>query len=292
MKDLNEYINEEKLTYKLSDDYDKRLDNIVSKLVDSFPIFPGITKVTSLPGQLGGDPGKFWYNKYDFRRASAESAQYIGSAFEIYLNLDTKNNVINVDRIKNAIRDIFEITVKESVFDNNVTKNMPEYEWASKLYTVLSKFFNTKNFSKVHGEYLYKGNWGGSVFKEFKNLPTIEKDGIFITLYNINLKRLQENDEYSKITLLFFAYEAKDLEKVAAIKAANDARKPLDVMGRELREGDLAAYILLTPQGGCKGMNTAKIVKVNKDQVKFDDGHGAYANRTCLIARKDGKMIE
>lgn len=291
MKHISEIINEDKLIYELSGDYVDKTKKILDDLIDSLPEMPNV-KHESRGVFI---QGKFGFNKDDLlRSAPAESSEYIGHPQIIRLPIDTEHEKgFNVEIAKKAFNQIFGLKINEGIFDDNITKELPEYEWVQKLYDSLSKYFNTKSFDKVYSEYYVSYNkYPAGIYKTLKNLPTTEKDDLFMTLYAIDLRRFEPNIKYGEITIAMFVYEKKDPNKVKEINVANAARKPLDIVGRELMVGDLVAYASIGGYGGYKGMLTGTVVKASKDQVTFENGKSAYANRCCLISRKDGKKIE
>lgn len=286
-------INEDTIKYQISEDYEEKTEKILNELVGVLPDAPFINHKK----RNNVADGTFWFNKYDLLRSGlVESSQYIGHPQEIHFYADSKNNNYDVEVVKEAFRIIFGANINEGIFDNNIDKKMPEYEWVLKLHDALSKFFNTKNFNWVDYGY-YTSSYHkipSSIFKDtLLHCPTIEKDEMIVSLSNISLYNLKDDYEYAKMSIVVYVYEKKDPAKIAEIKAANDARKPLDVVGRELKEGDTVAYADLSGyHGGYSGMVVVKIIKASKDQVKFDNGKSVYANRCCLISRKDGKRIE
>lgn len=291
MKQISEIINEDKLVYELSDDYVDKTKKILDDLVDSLPEMPNVKHESH--GIF--IQGKFGFNKDDLlRSALAESSEYIGHPQIIRLPIDTEHEKgFNVEIAKKAFNQIFGLRINEGIFDNNITKEIPEYEWVQKLYDSLSKYFNTKSFDKVYSEYCVSYNkYPAGIYKTIKNLPTVEKYDLIMTLYAIDLRRFEPNIKYGEITIAMFIYEKKDPNKVKEINATNAARKPLDIVGRELMVGDLVAYASIGGYGGYKGMLTGTIVKAAKDQVTFENGKSVNANRCCLISRKDGKKIE
>lgn len=291
MKHLIDIINEDKIKYELGKDYEEKSRIILKDLVSQLPAFPIAShKTHSAPGMITHTDGEFYFNEFDVMRSQAESSQYIGNANSIRVDIDTKNNDINVDALKDAFRVIFGIKINEGIFSDNVKKDMPEYQWVSELYQALSKYFNTKKFN-IKWEQANLYGWRSSVFKDsLLQAPTIKKDGLIVSLYSI-FADVRENWEWNKVSLCVFVYEEKDKEKIAAIKAHNNALKPLDIVGRELMSGDTVAYALMGGYGKYNGMQVGVIDSVSKEMVKVD-GKGVRADRCCLISRKDGKRIE
>ena len=291
MKHLVDIINEDKIKYTISADYPEKTEKVLNALVDLLPPVPNVSHAAR-----GNYPdGEFWFNKDDLlRSAIAESSEYIGYPQTIHLNLNSKKETgFNVDVAREAFKKEFGARLDEGIFGDNITNDLPEYEWVVKLHSALSKYFKTNNFNKINFEYYTRyGNYPAGIYKILKTLPTIEKDGMIITLYAIDLRSFKQDSEFCRCDLIVFVYEKKDPEKVKEINAANAARLPLDIVGRELREGDLVAYAGIGGYGGYKGMLTGTVKKVAKDQVTLDSGKSVYANRCCLISRKDGKRIE
>ena len=290
MKHLLDIINEDKIKYSLSEDYIEKTTKVLNELIDTLPSIPNVAHVN----HMNRIEGEFWFNEWDLLRSPiAESAEYIGHPQTITLDLNTKRKIkFDVEVAKEAFRQIFGMKINEGIFDDNISKISPEWQWVNDLYTALSKFFKTKTFSKVNSTYSSRYNsYPAGIFKILKSLPTVEKDGLIMTLYAIKFDSFEPNYEYCGLKLQVFVYERKDVEKVATIKAQNDARKPLDIVGRELLPGDTVAYAILGGYSGYKGMMTGSITKVNKDMVEVD-GHRLRADRCCLISRKDGKRIE
>ena len=290
MKHLNQYINEEKLTYELPEDFEEKTKSILDSLIKCLPSYPGYKPA----GARYGDKGAFAYNPYDIIRHKTESAKYVGMYENVFMQFDTEvNSQIDISKLKSAFNVIFgaDININEGVFDNNIDKKMPEYEWVSKLYNGLCKFFKTNKITGIS----FKEKWGecqASVYKELKNCPTVEIGEYIVNLRSIAVEHIRPDYKYQSIKLQVYVYLNKDPEKVASIKAANDAIKPYDIMKREIMVGDLVAYMQISGFGKLDGMFPAKVVGVAKDQVKLENGRRTAGNRTCLIARKDGKMIE
>lgn len=290
MRHLDEFINEAKTTYELPEDFEEKTKSILDSLIKCLPSYPGYKPA----GHGIGDMGAFAYNPYDTIRFKTESAKYIGMYENVFMQFDTKtNSQIDISKLKSAFNVIFgaNININEGVFDNNINKKMPEYEWVSKLYSGLCEFFKTNKITGIS----FKEKWGeyqASVYKELKNCPTVEIGEYIVSLRSIAVEHISPDYKYQSIKLQVYVYLNKDPEKVASIKAANDAIKPYDVMNRELKEGDLVAYVHIDSYGRLGGMRTGKIVGVSKDQVKLDINKRIRSDRTCLIARKDGKMIE
>ena len=291
MKHFSEIINEDKIRYAISEDYPEKTEKVLDSLVDLLPPVPNVSHTVS-----GNYPdGEFWFNKYDLlRSAPAESSEYIGHPQTIHLNFNSKKESgFNVDVAREAFRKEFGARLDEGIFNDNITNDLPEYEWVVKLKEALSKYFKTNNFGKIYFEYSARYSaWPAGIYKTLKTFPTVERDGMFITLYAMDLRSFKSNSEFCRCDLIVFVYEKKDPNKVKEINAVNAARKPLDIVGRELMVGDLVAYASIGGYGGYKGMLTGTVVKASKDQVTFENGKSAYANRCCLISRKDGKKIE
>lgn len=285
MKAIADYILEEKLRYELSPDYEERAVKILKDLVGSLPELPGG------PYEKRGNypDGEFRFNALDILRSPAESANYKGHANEIHLYVDTKKHDIGVDSIKDFFKSIFGAKINEGIF--NVSKDPVQYEWVKNLHKSLSNFFGTKDFSKISYDKGCDYNWPAGIYKKLSELPTVKKDGLYISLYSIDLSQFKSDYPYSKITMVVFIYEEKDPAKLAKIKAHNDALKPLDVVGRELMIGDTVAYALMGGYGKYNGMQVGTIDSISKEMVKVD-GKGVAGNRCCLISRKDGKRIE
>lgn len=292
MKHLTTYINEDAIRYELPADYQQKAENILTEFVNDLPEAPFINHSKTRGGSSRGD-GIFWFNKYDLVRSPrAESAEYIGYSQEIHNYMDSKNNDYDVDVVKRAFNVIFGANINEGVFDNNIKKDIPEYEWVFKLHESLCEYFKVNKLNNVLFEHSWRSTaYPAGIFKKtLLNQPTIEKDGLYVTLNNIEID-LRKDYEFSKIIIKVFVYEKKDAEKLAAIKSANDTRKPLDIMGRELMVGDTVAYALIGGYNSYKGLMVGKVTKVMKDQVEMGSKK-VYADRCCLISRKDGKMIE
>ena len=285
MKSITEYILEEKLGYELSADYKERTVRILNDLVGSLPELPG----GSYEKRYNYPDGEFWFNDADVLRSPAESANYKGNADEIHLYVDTKKHDIGVDSIKDFFKSIFGAKINEGIF--NVSKDPVQYEWVKNLHNSLSNFFGTKDFSKISYNKGCNYNWPAGIYKKLRELPTVKKDGLYISLYSIDLSQFKSDYPYSKITIVVFVYEEKDPAKLAEIKAHNNALKPLDIVGRELMSGDTVAYALMGGYGKYDGMQVGVIDSVSKEMVKVD-GKGVRADRCCLISRKDGKRIE
>ena len=285
MKTITDYILEEKLRYELSTDYEERTIRVLNDLVGSLHELPGgpYEKRYNYPD------GEFYFNKFDVLRSPAESANYIGNADEIHLYVDTEKHDIGVDAIKDFFKSIFGAKINESIFD--VSKDPVQYEWVKNLYKSLSDFFGTKDFSKISYNKGCNYNWPAGIYKKLRELPTVKKDGLYISLYSIDLSQFKSNYPYSKITMVVFVYEEKDPAKLAEIKVHNDALKPLDVIGRELMIGDTVAYAMMGGYGKYNGMQVGTITSISKEMVKVD-GKGVAGNRCCLISRKDGEKIE
>jgi hypothetical protein len=294
MKHLIDIINEsDAAKYELPENYDAKVEKILTELVSKLPKFPGITNGSSGPGQNIPKDGLFHFNKWDFHRyGSAQSPTYIGCSQCLHLNIDSKHNSYDVQALRNACEVIFGAKVDEGVFDNNITKESPEYVWVSKFYDALCKFFGVSRLNNVLFEKDADHNGGVGIFKRsLSKQPTVKKEGFKFTLYNIDFSRIRENDEYSKIDILVWTYEEKDKDKLAAIKAANDTLVPHDVDGRELHVGDYVAYTIWDHKGLYKGT----IASIKKDMVKINtplvkgylEGHA-----TCIISRPGGKRVE
>lgn len=285
MKSIADYIFEEKLRYQLSADYEERTTRVLNDLVGSLPPLPGgpYEKRYNYPD------GEFWFNEYDVLRSPAESANYIGNANEIHLYIDTEKHDIGVDAIKDFFKSIFGAKINESIF--NVSKDPVQYEWVKNLHKSLSDFFGTKDFSKISYNKGCNYNWPAGIYKKLRDLPTVKKDGLYISLYSIDLSQFKSDYLYSKINMVVFVYEEKDPAKLAEIKAHNDTLKPIDIVGRELMIGDTVAYAMMGGYGKYNGMQVGTINSISKEMVKVD-GKGVAGNRCCLISRKDGKRIE
>ena len=291
MKPITDYILEEKLKYELPEDFEERTAGILNELTSSLPGIPNVDHVM----RNNYPDGEFWFNKWDLlRNRKMESTEFIGYPESINLYVDTeKEKDFNVNATKDAFKNIFGATIKESVFDDNITKELPEYSWVFGVYDALSKFFKTKSFNKI--------NWNirdynlpssnASLFRELKNKPTVEKNGLIISLYAIDLSNFKTDDRYSNIGITVIVYEKKDLEKVATIKNYNNNLKPLDVVGRELMPGDTVAYADIGGYGKFDGMKVDTITAVSKEQVTMGTKRKG-ADQCCLISRKDGKRIE
>lgn len=305
MKHLVDIINEDKIKYQISADYPKKTEKVLNALIDILPIVPNISHVKRNSWNLAGE-GEFWFNKDDLlRSALAESGEYIGHPQTIHMNFDSEIETgFNVEVAREAFRKEFGARLDESVFEDkeslnegvfgdNITNDLPEYEWVIKLKDSLSKYFKSSNFNKIYFEYSERYSaWPAGIYKILKTFPTVERDEMFITLYAMDLRNFESNKKYCEINLIVFVYEKKDPEKVKEINAANAARLPLDIVGRELKEGDFIAFAGIGGYGGYKGMLTGTVKKATKDQVALDSGKSVYANRCCLISRKDGKRIE
>ena len=285
MKTIADYILEEKLRYELSDDFKQKSVDIMKDLTSSLPTLPD----GPYEGRNNHPDGEFWFNEYDVLRSPAESANYKGYSNEIHLYVDTAKHDIGADEIKGFFKSIFGAKLNESIF--NQSKEPPQYDWVKNLHKSLSDFFGTKDFSRISYNKGSDWNWSAGVYKKLRELPTVKKDGLLVSLYSIDLSQFKSDYPYSKITVVVFIYEEKDPAKLAEIKAHNDALKPLDVVGRELMVGDTVAYALMGGYGKYNGMQVGTINSISKEMVKVD-GKGVTGNRCCLISRKDGKRIE
>jgi len=286
MKTISDYIFEEKLKYQLSSDYKERTVRILNDLVGSLPELPGgpyDKRYMNYPD------GEFWFNESDILRSPAESANYKGNAIGINLYVDTEKHDIGVGSIKNFFKSIFGAKINESIF--NVSKDPVQYEWVKDLHKSLSDFFGTKDFSKISYENGLDYRWPAGIYINLKKLPTVKKDGLYISLYSIDLSQFKSDYPYSKITMVVFVYEEKDPAKLAEIKAHNDALKPLDIVDRELMIGDTVAYARMGGYGKYEGMRVGVIDSISKEMVKVD-GKEVVAKRCCLISRKGGKPVE
>ena len=290
MKQLIDIITEDKVKYERSEDFVEKTKKAFTELQNLLPAYPNYK----------GDKfhyGLFKFNEYDLTRYPVESVKYIGSADHLEVTLDTKNNDIDTEILRSAFESTFKTKIEESLFDKDLIKRKtPEYEWVQGIYDGLSEFFKTKDLSKIHFMKTFLGATKASIYKELESLPTIEKDGLIFTLYGIvgfdEKYGLRDNYEWNRLTMYVYVYEKKDEEKIQSIKAQNDARKPLDIVDRELQVGDTVAYALLGGyRGGYKGMKVGDISKVNKDMVEVG-GSRVQAKRCCLISRKGGKRIE
>ena len=290
MKHLVELINEDKIRYNLSDNYVQKTKKILEDFVGLLPDMPNVNH----NGPIYPD-GEFCFNESDILRTSlTESAEYIGYPQFIHLKLNSeKEKGFNINIAREAFKNIFNAKINEGIFGDNVTSNLPEWEWVQKLYNEISKYFKTKSLDNIKYEYYARyAKFPPGIYKTLKNFPTVEKDGLFVTLYDIDISNFVAGRSYNQISILVFVYEKKDPKKVKEINMANSMRKPLDIVGRELKEGDLIAFAGIGDYGGYKGMLTGTVTKASKDQVSLDSGKSVYANRCCLIARKGGKMIE
>lgn len=278
MKHITDYITEaKKAVYELSEDFKEKsikiLDEIQSLLPKSYPGY----KTTQ-------DEGRFIYNKYDLLRAPIENSLYIGNVDSLNFRILRDSSNMNSTLLRSAIESIFNVKINESIFDNNIDKDIPEHEWINDLYDGLCKFFKTKDFSNISVGWRNQYSFNGKDFSKFRNYPTVEKEGYHVTLCGIDTSRL-DGSYYRNLSLIICIYETKDPEKVASIKAQNDAMKPLDCDGRELMIDDKVAYIF---RGDLK---VGKVEKVSKQQITVDNNH-VYGERCCLISRKNGKRVE
>lgn len=291
MKRLSDYISEAKLQYTISENYLAVANDVCDELVKKLPTWPK-HKDTNIQKWDKVDAGKFWWNTGDVVRYKCENAKYIGYKLNLLTTLDLTSNNIDPKKLSAAIEYFFGSTLQEGVFDNNIDKKMPEYEYVSKLYSVLRDFFNTNNFSKVP---LRNDDHSGMIlnFSEMnllKSMPSIEKDGFTISLWDIDsFTKLWDKDLYS-IHIGIVIYEEKDPTKIADLKAREEARVAKDCVGRDLVVGDTVAY---SPKnvGGWDPLPVGVINKVGKEQIEVD-GKKMYGYRCCLISRKDGKKIE
>lgn len=277
MKPITDYITEaKKAVYELSKDFEEKsikiLDEIQSLLPKSYPGY----KTTQ-------DEGHFVYNKYDLLRAPIENVLYKGNVDSLYFRVLRDNSNMNTSLLRSAIESIFNVKINESIFDNNVDKDIPEYEWVNDVYNGLCKFFKIKDFSNISVGRCSQYSFNGKDFSKFRNYPTVEKEGYHVTLCGIDTSRL--DGYYRNLSLIICIYETKDPEKVASIKAQNDAMKPLDCDGRELMIDDKVAYIF----GG--SLKVGKVGKISKQQITVDNNR-IYGDRCCLISRKNGKRVE
>ena len=277
MKPITDYITEaKKAVYELSKDFEEKsikiLDEIQSLLPKSYPGY----KTTQ-------DEGYFVYNKYDLLRAPIENSLYKGNVDSLNFRILRDSSNMNTSLLRSAIESIFKVKINESIFDNNVDKDIPEYEWVNDVYNGLCKFFKTKDFSNISVGRYSQYSFSGRDFSKFRNYPTVEKEGYHVTLCGIDTSRL--DGYYRNLSLIICIYETKDPEKVASIKAQNDAMKPLDCDGRELMIDDKVAYIF---NGSLK---VGKVGKVSKQQITVDNNR-VYGDRCCLISRKNGRKVE
>jgi len=277
MKPITDYITEsKKAVYELSKDFEEKsikiLDEIQSLLPKSYPGY----KTTR-------DEGYFVYNKYDLLRAPIENTLYKGNVDSLNFRILRDSSNMDTSLVKSAIESIFKVKINESIFDNNVEKDIPEYEWINDVYNGLCKFFKTKDFSNISVGQCSQYSFSGKDFSKFSNYPTVEKEGYRVTLCGIDTSRL--DGYYRNLYIIICIYEKKDPEKVASIKAQNDAMKPLDCDGRELMIDDKVAYIF---SGSLK---VGKVGKISKQQIIVDNNR-VYGDRCCLISRKNGKRVE
>ena len=277
MKHITDYITEvKKAVYELPKDFEEKsmkiLDEIQSLLPKSYPGY----KTTQ-------NEGYFVYNKYDLLRAPIENSLYKGNVDCLTFRILRDSSNMNTSLVKGAIESIFNVKINESVFDNNIDKDIPEYGWVNDVYNGLCKFFKTKDFSNISVGRCSEYSFSGKDFSKFRNYPTVEKEGYRVTLCGIDTSRL--DGYYRNLPLIICIYEIKDPEKVASIKAQNDAMKPLDCDGRELMVGDKVAYVLRGE------LLVGDITKASQQQVTMGNIR-VYADRCCLISRKNGKRIE
>jgi len=291
MKCLLDYISEAKLEYTIREEYLTVANNVCDGLVKKLPAWPNHKDANIQKWDKAG-AGKFWWNTGDVVRYKCENSKYIGYKLNLLTTLDLKSNNIDPEKLSAAIEYFFGTTIQEGVFDNNIDKKMPEYEYVSKLYSVLHDFFKTNNFSKVpirkddHSDIILNS----SDMNLLKSMPSIEKDGFTISLWNINASTKSYDKNLYSIHIGIVIYEEKDPVKIADLKAREAARVAKDCIGRDLAVGDTVAY----SPGGINGWDplpVGVISKVGKDRIEVD-GKKAYGYRCCLISRKGGKPIE
>lgn len=291
MKHLLDYISEAKLQYTISENYLDVANNVCDGLVKKLPVWPNHKDANIQKWDKAG-AGKFWWNTGDVVRYKCENTKYIGYKLNLLTTLDLKSNNIDPERLSAAIEYFFGTTIREGVFDNNIDKKMPEYEYVSKLYSVLHTFFNTDNFSKVP---IRKDDHSGIILNSIemnllKSMPSVEKDGFIISLWDIGASTRAWDEDLYSIHIGIVIYEEKDPEKIADLKAREAARVAKDCTGRDLAVGDTVAY---SPRNisGWDPLPVGVISKIGKEQIEVD-GRNVYGYRCCLISRKGGKPIE
>lgn len=192
---IKDTINESK--YRISKAFDRDAKDALDELVSMLPELPGhdhekINVTTRIPG---------------ISTIPVESAEYIGCPYNIVLPINPAN--CNVDIIKKAFENLFKITIDESIFSNNIKKDMPEYKWIKEFHDALSKYFRTKDFSKVkhkgYNPYFYRPE----IYKDIILCPTIEVGDLFVTLYSFDFSHLEQKSIYPGIEFVAFVYKKK-----------------------------------------------------------------------------------
>lgn len=212
MKHLGDFINEEKIEYKLPEDFRDNAEKSLNELVKVLPLYPCKHKRISLPGKLPYQSGEFHiYDKYEVQNYMIESPKYKGGFMSLEIDLDEGNNNIDLQCIYNSFKDIFDPTIKESVFGNNINKDIPEQVWVSKLYTSLSDFFGSKNFSSVNFglfRHFDLGKKPDAVFKQARQCPTVKTNNVIVSLYQIDMFD-NFKDLFDSIKLICLVYIEK-----------------------------------------------------------------------------------
>jgi len=209
MKHLVNYIFEALRRWKTSDNYKEVATEVCDELVDTLPKCPN-HKDNNLSSWEKVDAGKWWWNKGDIVRYKSENTKYVGYKIVLMTTLDLGSNNINKSTLSRAIEQLFNTTIEESVFDNNINKKMPEYEYINKMYLTLVDFFKTKDFSNVpfvtdEQEIVLSGR----DLNQLHTRPTMNIDGWKVALWNVIADKASYNEEKYSIQVTLFIYEDK-----------------------------------------------------------------------------------
>lgn len=209
MKHLVNYISEAMRTWKVSDNYKEVATRVCNELMKSLPKWPN-HKDNNLSSWEKTDAGKWWWNTGDIVRYKSENTKYAGYKIVLMTTLDLGSNNINESTLSRAIEQLFNTTIKESVFDNNIDKKMPEYEYINKMYLALVNFFNTKDFSNVpFVEDEQEIVLSGRDLNQLSTRPTIETEGWKVALWDVIADKASYNEEKYSIQVTLFIYEDK-----------------------------------------------------------------------------------
>ena len=195
--------------WESSDNYKEVATEVCNKLMLMLPKWPN-HKDTNLWTWEKVSAGKWWWNTGDIVRYRSENAKYVGYKIVLMTTLDLDANNINDETISQAIQQLFNTTIEESLFDDNVKKELREYEYINKMRMALEQFFKTKNFANVP---FVKDEQEIILSKQDLNMlptrPTIETDGWKVALWNVIADKASYKKEKYGIQITLFIYEDK-----------------------------------------------------------------------------------